>query len=49
MEIGTLVKHRVADRIGIIVRNTTDPLWSVVHWNNGMLTSVQLINLVSLC
>jgi len=49
LEVGTLVQHRVADRIGIIVSHTGKSHWKVVRWNNGMQVTEQVINLVLLC
>ena len=55
MTVGDLVKHRVSDMIGIVLRTITttvaggDPRWAVVRWNNGMEFSERTINLVSLC
>jgi len=49
MQVGTLVKHRVSDRIGIILRHTNQSHWKVVHWDNGVVLTAQIINLVALC
>ncbi len=49
MQIGDLVKHRVNDMIGIIVRFQHIGTIVVVRWNNGGEFSERTINLVSLC
>ena len=50
MTVGDLVKHRVSDMIGIVLRTPkAGNRWRVVRWNNGMEFSERAINLVLLC
>ena len=51
MQVGDLVKHRVNDMIGIIVRlpRVGGADLRVVRWNNGMHFVEKVYNLVSLC
>jgi hypothetical protein len=50
MKVGDLVKHRVMDMIGIILRTPkAGDRWKVVRWNNGVEFSERTINLVLLC
>ncbi len=49
MKIGDLVKHRVSDRIGIILRYTSQSRWLVIHWDNGVVLTAQIINLEKIC
>jgi len=47
MEVGDLVKHRVMDMVGIILRTPkAGNRWRVVHWNNGAVFSDRTVNLV---
>ena len=50
MKIGDLVKHRVSDRLGIILCDRYElGNWRVVRWSNGMVTTAQTLNLETLC
>ena len=51
MQIGDLVKHRVNDMIGIIVRlpRVAAKDLRIVRWNNGMQFTEKVNNLVALC
>jgi hypothetical protein len=49
LQVGSLVQHRVSDRLGIIVSHTAKSHWKVIRWDNGFVVTEQLINLVLLC
>jgi len=48
MQIGDLVKHRVMDMVGIILRFQHIGTVVVVRWNNGGEFSERFINLEAL-